>query len=160
MAQAAQHPGHEVLARPHEVLGARLAPGAHRERVGLHRLQVVGHVQGAQHHAGDLVVAEGVVVQAVGVEEARILHLLERPLVGDDAVVPVGDRADVLVVDRDLAAECRGTPGVKSVSIPVKTTSVAPSRRRRATASSNCCGDLVRVGAGADDVVAARARSR
>ena len=47
----------------------------------------------------------GVVVQAVVVEEAHVLHLFERPLVGDDAVVPVGDRADVLVVDRDLAAD-------------------------------------------------------
>ena len=40
--------------------------------------------------------------------------------------------------------------------MPVNTTTVAPSRLSRTTASSNCAAIVVRIGAGADDVVAAR----
>ncbi len=44
-------------------------------------------------------------MQPVVVEEPHVLHDLKRPLVRDDAVVALGDRADVLVVDGHLAAE-------------------------------------------------------
>ena len=105
VADAAQHPRHEVLARPREVLDARLPPRARGERLGLHRLEVVLDVERGEHHAGDRVVAERVEVQPVGRPHALVLDLGERPLVGDDAVVLLRDRAEVLVVDRHLAAD-------------------------------------------------------
>ncbi|MBG9885383.1 hypothetical protein ABE10_02030, partial [Bacillus toyonensis] len=68
-------------------------------------LEVVRHVERAQHHTGDLVMTERVHVETVVSEEARVLDHLEPPLIGDDTVVPVRDRPHVLVIDRDLATE-------------------------------------------------------
>jgi hypothetical protein len=143
-----------VRARPDEVVGARLAPGELRQRVGLHRLQIVRHVERAQHHAGDLVMAERVVVQAIVVEESHVLHLLQRPLVGHDAVVAVGDRPDVLVVDGDApadAAEHRRELGVH--------TGEDEKRRTLRTQPGDGILELlrhgVRVSVGTQDVVSA-----
>jgi hypothetical protein len=155
VAQASQHPRHQVRARPDQVLAAGLAPGAGGERVGDHLLQVVGHVQGAQHHTGDLVMAERVHVQPVVGEETRILDDLQAPLVGDDAVVPLGDRAHVLVVDRDLAAERAEHRGEVRVDAGEQ-----HDRRARAIEARDHVveqhGDLVGIGPRADDVVAPR----
>ena len=153
MPHATQHPGNEIFARPDEVDRASLTPGSHGERVGLHGLQVVGHVERPQHHACHLVVTERIHVQAVVVEEPHVLHLFERPLVGDDAVVAVGDAADVLVVDRDLATEVAEDRGEVRVD--------AGEHDDRGTAAHEAhdgvlelLRDGIRVAAGPDDVVA------
>ncbi len=98
---------------------------------------------------------ESVVVQPVVVEEPGVLHDLQRPLVGDDAVVSLRDRPHVFVVDRDLAAERaehRREGGVDA----------REEHDGRTGGGQSCDGilqlrrDVIGIGAGTDDVVAAR----
>ncbi len=155
MAQAPQHPRHEVRARPVDVARARLAPGARRQRLGLQRFEGVLDGERLQHHARHGVVAERREVQPVDVPHARVLDLGERPLVGHDAVVPGGDRADVLVVDRDLAAQPPEDGGELDVG-------AREEHHGRALGGEpgdhavQALREAVGVGAGPEEVVAAR----
>ncbi len=95
-------------------------------------------------------------VQPVGVPRPAVLHAPQRPQVEHRAAVPVGDGPHMPVVRRDLAAqmlEQRDAPGVEPGGHHDR-----PGRRREpGDRLLEALGDLVRVGARAQDVVAARA---
>jgi D-alanyl-D-alanine carboxypeptidase (penicillin-binding protein 5/6) len=155
VAEAPQHPRDEVGPSPADVARAGLGPGARGERLGLQGLQVVLDRERLQHHARDRVVAERREVQPVDVPHARVLDLGQRPLVGHDAVVPGGDGADVLVVDGDLAAEPAEDGGELDVGAREEHHRGALGGQARDHAVE-ALGEPVGVGAGTEDVVAAR----
>ncbi len=129
--------------------------GTRGERLGLERLKVVLDVERVEHHPRDRVMADGGEVEAVRRPHPRVLQLPQRPHVGHDRIVPLGDGAQVLVVDRDLAphpAEHRRHADVGAVEHHHGRAVAAQPLDHRFEAVR----DVVRVGAGADDVVAAR----
>ena len=143
-----------MLARPHGVLDPGLPPRTLGQRLGLERLQVVLHIQSLEHHASDRVVADGGEVQPIGRPHARVAELAQRPHVSDYAIVPVRDRPQILVVDRHLAAH----PTQHRCHSDVGTIEHHHGRAVTAQAHDHVLeslGDVIRVGAGADDVVAA-----
>lgn len=156
-AQPAADPRHQVLACPVHVVAADLQRAARRHR-GPGLFRVGRHVDaddlaGAQGHAR---VPLGREVQAVVVPGAAVLDALQRPQVEHRAAVAVGDGPHMPVVGGDLAAqmlEQGHAPGVEAGGHH----DGARGGGEPGDGLLEAFGHVVRVAAGTDEVVAARA---
>ncbi len=155
MPDAPDDPGHEVLARPSEVLGTRLPPWPRLQRLGVPRFEAVLDAEGVEDRCRDRGVTGRRVVEPVGCPHPRIPKHAERPHVRDQCAVLQGDRMEMLVVDRSLAANERKDGGHAHVR-PGEEHDGGTISPERADEAVEALRDLVRVGAGADDVIPAR----
>ncbi len=145
-----------MRASPHHVFGARLAPAVRGDGRRIERGELVRNPERVEHPKRDRVVAERVHVQPVVSPVARIFELGEPPLIGDNAVVPGSDRANVLVVDRGFSANALKHGREAHVDRREDDDRRAARGKPRDDALE-FRGDLVGVRARAQDIVAARA---
>ena len=103
MTNTAQHPRHEVFACPPDIVDSGLAPLAWWQRFWPKRLEIIGDVERIKYHSRNRMVADGGEVEPVRRPHAGIPKFAQRPHVRNHCIVALSDRANILVVDGDLA---------------------------------------------------------
>ncbi len=156
-AQPAPDPRHQELACPVDVVPPDVEGAAHRQRrpllLGVGRHVEAEHLSRAERHAR---VPLGRQVQPVGVPGPAVLDAAQGPQVEHRAAVPVGDGPDMPVVRGDLATQVLEHGHATGVE-PGRHHDRAGHGRELGDGALEALGHLVRVGAGPEDVVAARA---
>lgn len=158
MLDATDDPGNEVLLGPHDIVFTCPTPVLRGERRRVKGLQIVWHVQRRQCGSCDRVVAQCVQMKPVIGPVARILKLLDGPLIHDDAIMTKRDLAKILVVNRHLATK-RTEHGLKSDVHPGEHHDRGTGLTQASENVLELHRDSVRVCARADDVITASAHA-